>query len=661
MRGNKLKHGVLIGCLSIALLTLWGCAAPGQPSPEGAQTSPTAQPLKASPPSLGRLPPHIDAALLPPPQAVALQTKKPVAAAPLIDVVVDAVPAKSLFMALAEQSQLNVVVHPDVGGTITMNLSRITIPQAIDTVCMVYDFDCQRTEQGYLIQPSRLLLRQYHIDYLRLQREGLTRTKVSAGQSVSNTSTNTNKGATTKTENVESAGSHVVTRQQSHFWQEFVLSLCGVLGLGFSSPDGAAAASPSEPATSALAAGTMTGASASPAPSRSSSQSMLSWNPQSHDTVVMGCAERNAEGQTIPGRRIVVTPQTGEVLVRAYPRELRDIETYLAGQKKILERQVILEAKILEINLNDGFQTGINWSVAFANRRGVDSTVGMTGGGSLMGDSGTNPLFADSTEARFSPSNLNNTMARRMFGGAFTLAADLSDFTSLIELLKTQGKVQVLSSPRVATINNQKAVIRVGQDELFVTDVEAESSSSANSSSVMLIPKFSTFFSGIALDVTPQIASDGKVMLHIHPMVSEVTTDQKQVTIGSEVQSYPLALNRVRESDSMVQANNGEVVVIGGLMKDIDINRKASVPLLGDIPVLGRLFSHDQEVARKSELVILLRPWIVTGDSVWRQEAPEAVYDRSGLVWHDPAVIRMLPNPGLDALKNAPGREPHAD
>ncbi|WP_130470713.1 pilus (MSHA type) biogenesis protein MshL [Candidatus Magnetaquicoccus inordinatus] len=647
----------------LACTLIWsGCSTHRTVAPAPPIERPAVSSSTLSPPSgpANRLPSQVDAALLPPLKSPSSQRQGNThSEGPLIDVVVDSLPAKVFFMGLAEKSRTNIMVHPEVTANITLNLAQATIPQAVETVCKMYHFSCERTAQGYLIQPPRLVVRQYHIDYLRLQRSGITRTRVSAGQDVVSTSSSTDKdkGNTTSTQQVEMTGSQVVTQQQSHFWQELVLSLCGILGLGFTPNEG-------------KNEGTATGTQQS---GKNSQAGMLSWSwgPQSPHTEMLGCADHNAEN----GRRVVITPQSGDLLVRAYPSELQDVEQFLSGQKQILERQVILEAKILEITLNDGSQTGINWNLAFG--KGAQSYIGLGGGGSLLGNANINPLFVDTTSGNFSPSNNSfRSTDSSSFGGAFAMGLHSGSFDSFIELLKTQGTVQVLSSPRVATLNNQKAVIRVGQDEYFVTEIRSENSSSTSStnsanSGIVLIPRFTPFFSGIAMDVTPQISDDGHVMLHIHPMVSEVVTDQKQLTLGSSVQSYPVPLNRVRETDTIVKASDGEVVVIGGLMKDVEINRKAGIPGASDVPLLGRLFQHEQESTKKSELVILLRPRVVSSAASWQQELRRTAVSGSDpfaqgstMRWSErsaapspaPAGAHaplMAPNPGLDALRDS--------
>jgi MSHA biogenesis protein MshL len=202
------------------------------------------------------------------------------------------------------------------------------------------------------------------------------------------------------------------------------------------------------------------------------------------------------------------------------------------------------------------------------------------------------------------------------FGGVFSAALNLRDFAGFIELLESQGDVQVLSSPRISTLNNQKAVIKVGTDEFFVTGI---SSTTVTGTTTTTTPEvtLTPFFSGIALDVTPQIDESGRVTLHIHPTVSEVVDQTKLIKVANQDQSLPLALSSVRESDSVVSARSGQIVVIGGLMKNSTIKNNAGVPFLGRIPFLGALFRHTKETSRKSELVILLRPAVVQGQATW--------------------------------------------
>ncbi len=206
--------------------------------------------------------------------------------------------------------------------------------------------------------------------------------------------------------------------------------------------------------------------------------------------------------------------------------------------------------------------------------------------------------------------------ASETVGAAFALALDVGDFNAYVELLEQQGQTRVLSSPRVATLNNQKAVIKAGTDEFFVTDVRSNTvtgTAATTSRDVTLTP----FFSGIALDVTPQISANGEVILHIHPTVSDVTDQTKELTVSGETDALPLAFSEVRESDSVVKAKSGQIIAIGGLMRNASKKLEFSTPWFGKIPGLKRLFGSSRESETKTELVILLRPIVVDDDDDW--------------------------------------------
>lgn len=315
------------------------------------------------------------------------------------------------------------------------------------------------------------------------------------------------------------------------------------------------------------------------------------------------------------GRKVVVQPQAGVVVVRAMPAELRELEGYLSTIQGNMQRQVILEAKIIEVELSDGFQSGINWVALGRSGKNRSLVLGQTGGGTVF-TTGTSDLAGQSGTLTTGGAVDFGTINVSSFGGVFSAALNLHDFAGFIELLESQGDVQVLSSPRISTLNNQKAVIKVGTDEFFVTGI---SSTTVTGTTTTTTPEvtLTPFFSGIALDVTPQIDESGRVTLHIHPTVSEVVDQTKLIKIANQDQSLPLALSSVRESDSVVSARSGQIVVIGGLMKNSTIKNNAAVPFLGRIPFLGALFRHSKETARKSELVILLRPAVVQGQATW--------------------------------------------
>ncbi len=489
------------------------------------------------------------------PFAVLPKPVAPAAAEERFDVDVMSADAREFFMGLVAGTSRNLIVHPDVTGTLTLTLKQVTLPEVLETVRDVYGYDYRRTGGAYIVLPATLQNRVFEIDYLNLIRGGMSRTRVSSGQ-VTQTSgdsaTNAGGGAVSSDFNSgsdngerQTTGSVIDTVSNSDFWAELQQTLTAIMG-------------------------------------------------------------------SEPGRQIVVNGQSGVVFARGMPEELRAIADYLQRIHGAAKRQVVLEAKIIEVTLSDGFQAGVNWAAVQVQSDGDTLAAGNLSGGRSVG--AELPLGGD--PLTIGPGNPVNSFASETIGAAFALALDIGDFNAFVELLEAQGETRVLSSPRVATLNNQKAVIKAGTDEFFVTDVSSNTvtgTAATTSRDVTLTP----FFSGIALDVTPQISADGEVILHIHPTVSDVTDQTKELTVSGETDALPLAFSEIRESDSIVRAKSGQIIAIGGLMRNSSRHQEHAMPVLGRVPGLKRFFGSTREVETKTELVILLRPIVVDDDDDW--------------------------------------------
>jgi MSHA biogenesis protein MshL len=436
-----------------------------------------------------------------------------------------------------------------------LSLNNVTIEEILMTVRDVYGFEFRRSNNTYQVFPGRMRTRIFNIDYLDVQRSGSSRTRVSSGQ-LSNGGSGGSAGGDT--------------------------------GQGGSATSG----------------GQVSGSVV-----RTDSESDFWKGIRESLDVIVGNEE---------GRKVVLHPQSGAIIVHALPGELREVEEFLATVEDSVHRLVILEAKIIEVTLNDKFQSGINWSALIEAGTGKSLLLGQTGGGSIF-DTGASELAGAIIPLDGTQITGLDTSA---FGGMFSINANLKDFNGFIELLETQGDVQVLSSPRVSTVNNQKAVIKVGQDEYFVTDVDTDTEiGNSGDGNTNVDVELTPFFSGVALDVIPQISQDNTVILHIHPTVSEVTEKVKNITVSSSTDlSVPLALSTIRESDTVIRARSGQMVVIGGLMKDVSRNQQAQTPVLGDAPGFGSLFRHNRQVSSKSELVILLRPVVINNNKGWNND-----------------------------------------
>lgn len=374
------------------------------------------------------------------------------------DISVNAVAADQFFLSLVDGTDYNMVIHPEVTGSITLNLRNVSIPDVLEAARDVYGYEFISTSYGFQVLPGRLRARIYQINYLNIERSGSSQTAVSSGSLTQGG----NSGEDDATSTTTSQGTNIRTEQTlNSFWDELQESVQAIAGSG-------------------------------------------------------------------EGRSVVVNPQSGVVVVRALPNELREVEAYLQATQLIVQRQVVLEAKFIEVRLSEDYQSGINWSTLLTPGNNSITTSNIGGGSVLVGESGLSNIAGNT--GNLDPNNYSpiSGATAAAFGGVFSAALNFGDFTAFIELLKTQGNVQILSSPRVATMNNQKAVIKVGQDEYFVTDISSNSTTNAtstiNNPNITLTP----FFSGIALDVTPQISQEGDVTLHVHPSISEVIDQQKQ-------------------------------------------------------------------------------------------------------------------------------------
>lgn len=505
-------------------------------------------------------PAAVQAGLIPP-----LQTfSGSAASSPRFDVAVSDMSASEFFLSLADSAGQNLVVHPDVIGFVTFSLRNVTLEETLAAVRDSYGYDYRRTAYGYQILPNHKYVRTYSLNYLDVQREGSAETRVSSGQMVSSEN---NVVTGTSAKNVRSSGtldaSSVTTSSKAEVWRAALDSISVIIGVGrkIIEPD-------------------------------DFKIKELKTEVRGNEAKTNVAYEEGNCRRDDAGSSVCYSSMSGVLIVKATAEEHRRVEEFLRLVERNLQRQVILETKILEVNLSDGFQAGINWS-QLGSMGNAEITIGQ------QGDLLSGP---DSV------------------GGVFSAAVQVGDFTGMLQLLETQGEVRVLSSPRISTLNNQKAVIKVGTDEYFVTDVSTTTTSwSGGGGSITPDVTLTPFFSGISLDVTPQIDENDQVTLHVRPTVSRVQDQNKIIQLGDDVLNLPLALSTTRQSDSIVRARSGQVVVIGGLLENRNTNTDANIPWASKLPIVGNLFQQQRKALQQTELVILMRPQVVS-DQVWLDE-----------------------------------------
>ena len=492
---------------------------------------------------------------------------------PRFDLNVNNAPAGQVFMAVVSGTRYSMVVHPDVRDTISVNLKDVTVMEALETLRDLYGYEYRVQGNRITVQSVSLQTRVFKVNYLQATRSGKSDVRVSSGSITdAPTASAGGPGAPAPTSMTGAPAqrltesSRVTTSSESNFWSDIVRSLTAIIGGS-------------------------------------------------------------------DGRNVIVNPQSGVIVVRALPAELRSVESFLKAMQLIVERQVVLEAKILEVALREGFEAGINWAgfqtgnnsrlAGGVVRPGttISNTGPLSSPTALRPDGSIDPASAFTATLGAAASLATGATAP---GSVFGLALQTSDFAALLAFVETQGSVNVLSSPRVATINNQKAVLKVGTDDFFVTNISTTSTSSGNN--VVTTPTITVqpFFSGVALDVTPQIDEGNNIILHVHPQVSRVIEQTKTINLGN-LGSFvlPLASSSVNETDTIVRVQDGNIVAIGGLMRQDSATAGSQVPGLGDVPGVGALFQQRNTRTTKSEIVILLKPTIIHSDSDWQRDLSE--------------------------------------
>ena len=510
-------------------------------------------------------------------------------AEPRLDLLVNNAQAREVFLAIVADTRYSMLMHPDVSGTLSVTLRGVTVTEALEAIRDVYGYDFKIEGRRIVVYAPTIQTRVFTINYPHALRVGNSELRVTSGSNGSNNNNGANgaggNGGASGSSGSNGGGSQqqtnsrVTTTSQTDFWSELTEAVKGLVGVG-------------------------------------------------------------------PGRNVIVSPQSGIMAVRAMPEELRQVSQFLKAAQIAVERQVMLEAKIVEVELRDGYQSGIDWS-ALRNSGRYTGVAGSVGGGTA-----NNVLINGvTTNVPGFPTGVAPALADTLplpvgTGGLFGLALATDGFQAVLGFLETRGDVQILSSPRIATLNNQKALLKVGTDDYFVTNVTGGTaatpgaSGSAGTAPTLPTLTLTPFFSGIALDVTPQIDDGNNITLHVRPSVTTVTEKTKQVDLGA-IGNYklPVASSSVNESDPMVRIQDGNIVAIGGLMQ-IESNRTSSgMPGTSDVPFLASILGNKANSGRKKELVVLIKPTIIRNAEDWEAQTRRT---RSALDDMDASRARVI-------------------
>ncbi len=584
------------------------------------------------------LPPAVSQSLLPP-----LRNTLPRAAPtePRFDLVLIDAPIGQVLHAIVSDTRYSILLSPKVtaplppvGGAqpdaasqaaaastsrrdlVTVQLKNLTVFEALDAVRDTYGYEYTVSGTRILVERPEMQTRFYQVNYTLGQRRGVSDLQVVAGAATGGGGGGGGGGGSSGSSGSSSSGgssggggsygstqaSALSTISKSDLWGEIEDSMRTILGCQI--PKLQAGASRGGQG----GGGSSSGGASSRADVSYVGDSQLGERLRGVD----GCAD---------GRAVNVNQMSGTVLVRGMPKELRTIERLLRAMQVNVERQVSIEAKVIDVQLNQDSQQGINWSAFHQGlmRASVGAETSLVG---APGTAGAGQVAPGASLADLLGGQLIGGVTRTAFSAGLGLALQGSQFAALISFLETQGDVHVLSSPRIATLNNQKAVIKVGTEEPFITSIAPGTTSLSSSAAVAVPPtlNYQPFFSGISLDVTPQIDDRDRVTLHVHALVNSITEKAKASSTQAGSAAVPMAVSSVNETDSVVKTADGMMVVIGGLMMESSGNTRAAIPGLGSVPVAGALFRKGEQSSSKRELVILIKPTVVKMDSDWSDD-----------------------------------------
>ena len=546
-------------------------------------------------------------------QTLALPKPRALPKAETYSVVVNNVAVKDLLFALARDAKLNVDIHPGISGTVTLNAIEQTLPQLLNRIAKQVDLRFELDGPNLAVMPDSPFLRHYKVDYVNLARN--VTTTVSANTQIATVSTSaTGAGSGPAGGNV--SATRIENTSRNRFWEQLEKNIKDILH----ETDKVLPEGSSETVTEQTVSQSATGAAALPQGSGQKATqavaSALATNP-SPASASQGSGTTIVRRSTIrEAASVIANPETGIVTVRATQRQHDRIQEFIDRVVSSARRQVMIEATIVEVKLADGYEQGIDWT-------------------RLIG-SGQFSLAMNTLRA----TNAGNNMT---FTG--------NTVTAGVRLLETFGTTKVLSSPRLSVMNNQTAMLTV-VDNVVYFNVKADvTAGNLNANPIIAYTTTpQTVSVGLVMAVTPQIGDNQDVILNIRPTVTSISDFVTDPNPNLTTVSNRVPQIRTREIESIMRVANGEIAVLGGLMDDRIDYKNNRVPLLGQIPVVGEVFTNRNNAATKSELVIFLRPIIIRDASL--------AGDYSGLRGYLPDGSFFPQPPEARPFAIVPGRQP---
>ncbi|MGQ9507982.1 MAG: secretin and TonB N-terminal domain-containing protein [Thermodesulfobacteriota bacterium] len=459
---------------------------------------------------------------------------------------------REILLAFSKESEFNIVMDPELTGKVTIDLKRVTLREALEAILTPLGWTFRIEGKFIHISRPKMETRLFTLNYIATRRSGKREIYASTGGGLQTAST-VGQTVSTSAGGSRTGYSDLISVDEMDIWKEI------------------------EKGLEAIVFGN------------------IGEKESSKETDLTSFTRGDEKG-----KKLIINKSTGTILVTDYPFNLQRIDHYLKTIEGSSHRLVTIQAKILEVILSDEHREGINWKVIEGLPRSINLAWGLTNKTGTTGYPGGpgGYLVADSTSS--TTIDTPGVFKIKPFGGILAIGAGGSEIalSDIMQAISEYGDVKVLSSPTISTLNNQKAIIRVGnQDVFFITGAIA------TQTTVTQIIQPMTIDVGIILDVTPQIAEDGTIIMNIHPSITEKTGEK--VTPDGKT-TFPLL--SVRETDTTVRVKEGQTIIIAGLMQEKKEEAYVGVPGLQSLPVLGGLFRYKTQKKRNSELVIMITP-----------------------------------------------------
>lgn len=498
-------------------------------------------------------------------------------------VVMQNVNVQDLLFALARDAKLNVDIHPAITGTVTMNVRDQTLTEILDRVARQVDLRYEIQGRNLSILPDTPYLKNYRVDYPNIQRDSSN--AISTSTNVA--STGAGPGGSGGGGGSNASTSEITSKSNNRFWETLVANVRDMMretdkiipGADAGAADGAAPAAAASPAPAP--------AGAAKAPAAGAAGSAAAAAPASRSTF------REAAS-------VMANPESGYITVRATQVQHERVREFLDRVMRSARRQVLIEATIVEVDLSNRFQQGINWSLLKPNGTAFDSQMTISPQGASSGFQTGGTVSSLTSLTLNGPSFINGY-----------------DITAMLSMLESFGTLRVLSSPKISVLNNQSSVLKVVDNKVYFTiDVTPGTPASPGiaATAATYTTTINTVPIGFLMTVVPQISETSEVILNLRPTISRITgyaIDPNPVLAQNQLTNR-IPEVQTREMESVLRVQSGGVAILGGLMQDSRNNNSDEVPGLNRLPLFGNLFKYRDEGSKKTELVIFLRPTVLT-------------------------------------------------